>query len=53
MKAGDWIIDQVILTAPCGMNDVSALTVKPTLYFMKSREKLAIYEARICQKTGS
>jgi hypothetical protein len=42
--------DHVILTAPCGISDVIHLTVKPTPYFMESRERLEIYEKRMTKK---
>lgn len=42
--------DNVILTAPCGILDVLNMEVKPTTYFMESKERLHFYEERIRKK---
>ncbi|NAP01518.1 hypothetical protein FRY77_36880, partial [Halomonas sp. MG34] len=42
--------DQIILTAPCGIKDVVDLKVKPTPYFAKSSDRMAIYKERIKKK---
>jgi hypothetical protein len=42
--------DNVILTAPCGINDVIHLELKPTLYFTETKERAVIYEERIIKK---
>lgn len=42
--------DQVILTAPCGIEDVINLDVRPTSFFMESSDRAAIYEERIRKK---
>ncbi|KQL52624.1 hypothetical protein AN964_03140 [Heyndrickxia shackletonii] len=42
--------DQLILTAPCGLEDVLHLKVKPSPYFMEERERESIYEERIIKK---
>jgi hypothetical protein len=42
--------DHVILTAPWGINDVVNLEVKPTPFFIETKERLAIYENRISKK---
>lgn len=42
--------DNVILTAPCGIDDVVNLEVKPTSYFTKTKERVEIYEDRISKK---
>lgn len=42
--------DNVILTAPCGIEDVVNLVVKPTPYFTKTQERVEIYEDRISKK---
>ncbi|MHC0039492.1 nucleotidyltransferase family protein [Pseudoneobacillus sp. C159] len=39
--------DQVILTAPCGIEDVINLVVKPTPYFLETDELKQIYEQRL------
>jgi hypothetical protein len=41
---------QVILAAPCGISDVVHLRVKPTPYFIETRERMKIYEERIASK---
>ena len=42
--------DQLILTAPCGLDDVLHLQVKPSPYFMETGERESIYEERIIKK---
>lgn len=42
--------ENVILTAPCGLEDVLHLEVKPTAYFKDSLERSLLYEKRIQQK---
>lgn len=42
--------ENLILTAPCGIDDVINLELKPTLYFTKTKERAAIYEERISKK---
>lgn len=48
LKLGDR--DEVILTAPHGINDVINFEVKPTPYFMETKELAAIYKERINKK---
>lgn len=42
--------DNVVLTAPYGLNDVVKLQVKPTPYFTMNKERVDIYEERISKK---
>ncbi|WP_419465970.1 nucleotidyltransferase family protein [Bacillus spongiae] len=42
--------NNIVLTAPCGMEDVIHLKVKPTAYFRNSQKHHAIYEERIMKK---
>jgi uncharacterized protein len=42
--------DQIILTSPCGLEDVLNLDVKPTIYFAETKERAEIYEERILKK---
>ncbi|KAB2334412.1 nucleotidyltransferase family protein [Cytobacillus depressus] len=42
--------NNVILTAPWGINDVVNLEVKPTPFFAESMERLQIYENRVAKK---
>lgn len=42
--------DNVILTAPYGIEDVVNLEVKPTPFFTKSEERINIYQDRITRK---
>jgi uncharacterized protein len=42
--------NQLVLTAPCGIEDVLNLELKPTAYFMETKERAAIYEERIRKK---
>lgn len=41
---------EVVLTAPCGIEDVLGLSLKPTLYFKETNERARIYEERILKK---
>lgn len=42
--------DNVILTAPHGIQDVVNLIVKPTLYFLESKDRMLMYEKRVKAK---
>ncbi|GAA0357222.1 nucleotidyltransferase family protein [Bacillus horti] len=42
--------NNVILTAPCGIQDVINMEVKPTPYFTEDTERAVIYEDRITKK---
>lgn len=42
--------DKLILTAPCGIEDVLNLELKPTPYFKETKERATIYEERINKK---
>lgn len=42
--------DNVILTAPYGIDDVVNLEVKPTPYFLKTKNRVDIYQDRITKK---
>ncbi len=42
--------EQLILTAPCGIEDVMNLQLKPTPHFAQSNDLKAIYEERIEKK---
>lgn len=42
--------NNVILTAPCGIEDVLNLVVKPTPYFAETEERAQIYEERVVKK---
>jgi hypothetical protein len=42
--------DNVILTAPCGIEDVVSLALKPTPYFKETKERAFIYEERVVKK---
>nr|WP_240035102.1 nucleotidyltransferase family protein [Neobacillus notoginsengisoli] len=41
---------QVVLTAPCGIDDVIHFRVKPTTFFAETEERIAIYQERITKK---
>jgi uncharacterized protein len=43
-------MDQVILTAPCGIEDVINLVVNPTPYFFETEERLRVYQERVRKK---
>ncbi|MDG5473722.1 nucleotidyltransferase family protein [Jeotgalibacillus sp. ET6] len=42
--------NKLILTAPCGLDDVLNLELKPMPYFQETKERVAIYEERIIKK---
>jgi uncharacterized protein len=42
--------NNLILTAPCGLEDVLKMEVKPTPFFTETRERAAIYEERLIKK---
>lgn len=42
--------NRLVLTAPCGIEDVINLEVKPTPFFTETEERVAIYEERLCKK---
>lgn len=42
--------NNVILTAPRGIQDVVNLIVKPTLYFLESKDRMLMYEKRVREK---
>lgn len=42
--------DILVLTAPCGIEDVINLELKPTPFFIKTKELAATYEERIIKK---
>jgi len=42
--------NEIILAAPCGIEDVLSLVVKPTPYFRQSTESLDIFYKRIAKK---
>lgn len=42
--------NNVILTAPCGINDVIRLEVKPTPFFAETEDRMKIYEERLNNK---
>jgi uncharacterized protein len=41
---------QLVLTAPCGIEDVISLELKPTPFFTLTTERAVIYEERIIKK---
>ncbi|MEW4236357.1 hypothetical protein BK784_09970 [Bacillus thuringiensis serovar medellin] len=43
-------LNNVILTAPCGIEDVLTLQVKPTAHFLESKERLHMYKNRFIKK---
>ncbi|PDY74707.1 nucleotidyltransferase family protein [Bacillus cereus] len=43
-------LNNVILTAPCGIEDVLSLQVKPTALFLESKERLHMYKNRVIKK---
>ncbi|HDR7709709.1 nucleotidyltransferase family protein [Bacillus cereus] len=43
-------LNNIILTAPCGIEDVLSLQVKPTAHFLKSKERLHMYKNRVIKK---
>lgn len=42
--------NNVILTAPCGINDVVNIEVRPTPFFTENKERVQIYEERVTSK---
>ncbi|SDY79617.1 nucleotidyltransferase family protein [Bacillus sp. 166amftsu] len=42
--------DNVVLTAPCGIEDILTLQVKPTPHFLKTKELTNMYETRLQKK---
>ncbi|WP_079508870.1 nucleotidyltransferase family protein [Mesobacillus jeotgali] len=42
--------NRFILTAPCGIEDVIQMIVKPTNFFAENKERAAIYEERLIKK---
>ena len=42
--------NHLVLTAPCGLDDVINLEVKPTPFFTETKELTSIYEERIIKK---
>ncbi|WP_051314861.1 nucleotidyltransferase family protein [Alteribacter aurantiacus] len=42
--------NRLILTAPCGIDDVLNLEIKPTPYFKETKERANIYEERVRKK---
>ncbi|PKJ54903.1 nucleotidyltransferase family protein [Bacillus sp. SN10] len=42
--------NNVILTAPCGIEDVLSLQVRPTAHFLESKERLHMYNIRVNKK---
>ncbi|HYK72326.1 MAG TPA: nucleotidyltransferase family protein [Pseudoneobacillus sp.] len=42
--------DNILLTAPCGIDDVIQLKVKPTPYFLEDHKRLDIYKKRLLKK---
>lgn len=45
-------LNNVILTAPCGIEDVLSLQVRPTAHFLKSKERLHMYKNRVIKRIG-
>jgi uncharacterized protein len=43
-------MNQVILTAPCGIDDVINLVVNPTQYFLETEEGMQVYQQRVRKK---
>lgn len=41
---------RLVLTAPCGLEDVLRMELKPTPFFTETRERAAIYEERLIKK---
>ncbi|PQZ54691.1 MULTISPECIES: nucleotidyltransferase family protein [Bacillus] len=42
--------NNVILTSPCGIEDVLSLQVKPTLHFLETKERIHMYKKRVMKK---
>lgn len=43
-------LNKVILTAPCGIEDVISLQVRPTTHFLESKERILMYKNRVIKK---
>ncbi|PFM06041.1 hypothetical protein COC45_13015 [Bacillus cereus] len=43
-------LNNVILTAPCGIEDLLSLQVKPTAHFLESKERIHMYKNRVNKK---
>ncbi|GAB6562716.1 nucleotidyltransferase family protein [Bacillus cereus] len=43
-------LNNVILTAPCGIEDVLSLQVRPTAHFLESKERFHMYKNRVIKK---
>lgn len=41
---------RLVLAAPCGLEDVLHMEIKPTPYFTETRERAVIYEERLIKK---
>ncbi|WP_132745486.1 nucleotidyltransferase family protein [Scopulibacillus darangshiensis] len=42
--------DNLVLTAPCGIDDVINMEIKPTAYFKETADRLKIYKERVMKK---
>ena len=42
--------NNVILTAPCGIEDVLSLQVRPTTHFLETKERIHMYKNRVIKK---
>lgn len=42
--------EELILSAPCGIQDVINLEVRPTPYFKETNERMLIYKERVFKK---
>ncbi|WP_445486815.1 nucleotidyltransferase family protein [Niallia sp. 03133] len=42
--------NKVVLTAPCGIEDVLRMEIRPTVYFIENKERAAIFKERIEKK---
>ena len=42
--------NRLVLTAPCSIEDVLHMEIKPTPFFTETRERAAIYEERVTKK---
>lgn len=43
-------LNNVILTAPCGIEDVLSLQVRPTAHFLETKERIHMYKNRVIKK---
>ncbi|MFU1885272.1 nucleotidyltransferase family protein [Bacillus wiedmannii] len=43
-------LNNVILTAPCGIEDVLSLQVRPTTHFLETKERIHMYKNRVIKK---